>query len=114
MHAIVQWHHRQHYKRKSAFTDGLKREKVRLYIGLEHFDSGDRPVFRSVEISHYFLARLKRENEEKEARDREAVDLRERINAVRTRVYSSRTFPVTLRGIIFERDDYTCQVCLRD
>jgi 5-methylcytosine-specific restriction endonuclease McrA len=92
----------------------LTREKARLYIGLLHDDDGDRPVFRPVDAPRYCLVRLERENAKKEAHDRQLVALRDRINEIRGRVYSSRSFPSTLKAIIYERDNYTCQVCLRD
>lgn len=96
--------------------DGMTRVKARLYVGLQREEKQQRDcaVFRDVEVPRYFLARLEQENKKREERDREALVLRERIKEIRARVYASRTFPVTLKAIIFERDKYTCRMCLRD
>lgn len=95
-------------------VDQLAHVEAKYYVGLEHRNFDDQPVFMTVKVPRYFKDRLERVNTERERRDREALDLRDKIIAFRKRVYSSRTFPPALRAIIFERDSYTCQVCLRD
>ncbi|WP_370661367.1 HNH endonuclease [Massilia terrae] len=62
----------------------------------------------------YFLDRLEQSNAEREKNDRTQVSLVQRISLFRNKVYASRCFPGQLREIIFERDGYRCQSCLRD
>lgn len=111
------WAWRQLHSPRSTVIDGLTRENARMYIALQHeTDDGDpydRGSFRDVQIPRYFRSRLERWNAERQEKDRAEVKLRQQIAEVRDRVYSSRLFPAALRAIIFARDNYTCQVCLR-
>lgn len=95
--------------------DSMDRVQGKLYIGLEQSLPG---VFfcewRSVMIPLYFAKRLEQLNSEREARDRAEAELAAQIIALRNKVYASRCFPSRLRLIIFERDKYRCQICLRD
>jgi 5-methylcytosine-specific restriction endonuclease McrA len=118
-HALAfKWAWRRLHRPLSTATDGLTRETARMYVGLEHeAGEGDfqynKGSFRQVQIPRYFRARLEKWNKERQEKDRAEVTLREQIAEVRDRVYSSRRFPSVLRTIIFARDNYTCQACLR-
>lgn len=112
--AIAKWAWKHIFRPDSQSVDELTRMTAPLYIGLERRGHSDQPSFREVEIPRYFRARLELENKRREEQDRQALALRERIKQFRGRVYASRTFPVTLKAIIFERDNYTCRLCLRD
>ncbi|MDQ1817248.1 HNH endonuclease [Massilia sp. CCM 9210] len=111
------WGWRRLHIRRSTSIDELTRERALMYVGLQHeTDEGDpydRGAFLEVQIPRYFRPRLEKWNKERQDRDRAEVKLRQQIAEVRGRVYSSRVFPTTLRTIIFARDNYTCQVCLR-
>jgi hypothetical protein len=111
---IVQWWCRQIQRPASSSQDELTPQKAELYVGLLRRGVHDEPAFRTVEVPLYFLPRLKQMNSELEQRDRDAIELREKIRLIRDRVYASRTFPLALKAIIFERDNYTCRICLRD
>jgi len=110
---IAKWYLR-HFRRKTLqSTDSLTREKAKLYIGIDESNAEEHASFRDVEIPKYFQKKLAEWNTERELRDRDAIDLLARIRLIRNRIFASRTFPSFLRAIIFERDNYTCQVCLR-
>ncbi len=47
-------------------------------------------------------------------REMELVRKRDKRLAYQNRVYQNRTFPPTLAALIWDRDDYTCQLCGRD
>lgn len=98
---------------RSKAHDELTRITGRLYVGLERIRQTDQPSFREVEIPIYFRERLEKLNKDREDRDRQALALRQRIDDFRGRVFASRTFPAALKAIIFERDNYTCKLCLR-
>lgn len=72
------------------------------------------PEFRSVTVPRYFLPRLEQLNSERENNDRRNAELVKKVALLRNKVYASRCFPAHLRTIIFERDEYRCQICLRD
>lgn len=111
--SVARWWCRIVERPAISSPDDLSRVKARLYVGIESTHCDEIAAFRDVMVPRYFLSKLVRLNAERETRDREAIDLRLRISIVRNRVYASRTFPASLRAIIFERDNYTCQVCLR-
>jgi 5-methylcytosine-specific restriction endonuclease McrA len=95
-------------------VDNMNRVSAELYIGLEQFS----PVrllaeLRSVSVPIYFLERLRQLNLEREERDRTEARLATQIEELRNKVYLSRCFPSRLRYIIFARDKYCCQICLR-
>lgn len=102
--------------RVAKVHDELDRVDAKLYIGLLEARAGSdmQTEFRDVSIPRYFIARLNKINAEKEAFDRQQVSLNERIAKVAGKIYASRTFPWSLKTIIFERDNYTCQRCLRN
>lgn len=114
--AASKWSWRKIHSKCITSADELTRVTASLYVGLQHEgddDGDDLAIFRSVEIPEYFRSRLTLENNKKQDRDRKAVALRKEIALYRSRVYSSRIFPSSLKAIIFERDNYTCRVCLR-
>jgi len=95
-------------------NDELTRSKAQLYVGLEERSETTVPAFREVDIPRYFQPRLDQLNEQWKKNDRDALELRRKIAEIRDRKYASRTFPAALKAIIFERDNYTCRICLRD
>lgn len=96
--------------------DELERVDAKLYVGLLEARAGTdmQAELRDVLIPRYFIERLNKMNAEKEAFDRRQVLLNERIAKVAGKIYASRTFPWSLKTIIFERDNFTCQRCLRN
>lgn len=88
--------------------DELSKVPARLYVGLNR---ARQPLYRDVSISRRFLPSLEALNARRMAKDLEELKLREEILAVQGRVYQSRTFPATLKRIIFERDGYCCRAC---
>ncbi len=118
LQAAFKWAWRQLHNPRSTTVDELTRESARLYVGLEEdrdeSDCYNIGSFRNVQIPRYFKKRLEVLNHERQEIDREEFRLRERIAEVRARVYASRKYPSALRAIIFARDNYTCQVCLRN
>lgn len=111
---ILQWSFRDIKRPVVVQADGLASVKAKLYIGIDETNAEERAQFRDVEVPRYFRAKLEKWNREQEERDRDAIDLRLRISIFRRRVFASRTFPSFLKAVIFERDNYTCQVCLRN
>jgi 5-methylcytosine-specific restriction endonuclease McrA len=95
--------------------DNMDRVPSKLYVGLEQSPAGALLCeWRSVTIPLYFMKRLEQLNSEREARDRAEVKLAAQIALLRDKIYVSRCFPSRLRFIIFERDKYRCQICLRN
>jgi 5-methylcytosine-specific restriction endonuclease McrA len=117
LEAALKWTWRHAHNKRATSPDELTRTKARFYVNLARSsfrDDNHEAQFRDVMVPRYFEKRLSLENAVREKRDRDALDLREKIAFFRKQVYLSRTFPATLRAIIFERDNYTCKVCLRD
>lgn len=99
---------------KCRGLDGMDRIEASLYIGLRELSEGRyEPDFRIVRVPRYFTNKLSEINVERETRDRHDVELAKRISTFRNKVYVSRCFPAHLRLLIFERDRYCCQNCLR-
>lgn len=95
--------------------DNMDRVQGKLYVGLEQSPCGTLLCdWRTVTIPLYFVKRLEQLNSEREARDRAEIKLVAQIAVLRNKIYASRCFPSRLRLIIFERDKYRCQICLRD
>jgi len=95
-------------------ADNMNRVSAELYIGLEQLSPARLLAeLRSVSVPIYFLERLRQLNLEREERDRTEAKLTAQIEELRNKVYFSRRFPSRLRYIIFERDKYCCQKCLR-
>ncbi|WP_413673286.1 HNH endonuclease [Massilia cellulosiltytica] len=95
--------------------DNMDRQPAELYVGLTQTPSGSLVCERrSVTIPIYFSERLEKLNMERETRDRADAKLVAKIVLMRNKIYVSRCFPSQLRLIIFERDKYCCQVCLRN
>lgn len=95
--------------------DGLERVASRLYIGLLQQPSGGFiPEYRDVTVARFFLDKLTELNARRQAADEARIRLVQKIAAYRSKVYASRTFPPTLRALIFERDEYRCQNCIKD
>jgi len=111
---ILRWIYRRKKRPSISSVDELAQQAARLYVGLVERDGTLNATFRNIRARRYFLTRLENLNQQREKGDREAVELRGKISAIRERVYSSRLFPSTLKAIIFERDNYMCRLCLRD
>jgi 5-methylcytosine-specific restriction endonuclease McrA len=62
-------------------------------------------------VPRYFAASLQRKNEAKLADDLRHAALVAEIAAIKSKRYKSRSFPATLRSLIFERDGYRCCNC---
>lgn len=82
------------------------------YVGLEERGEHEfKASFVPFRISRGFISRLKTWNEIRENEDRRELEWRDRKLAYESRIYKQRTFPATLRQIIFQRDNFTCQNC---
>lgn len=88
--------------------DELSKVQSQLYVGL---DTAGKAIYREVSVSHRFVPSLQARNNRRMEQDLEELKLRAEILSVRGRVYQSRTFPATLKRIIFERDGYCCRSC---
>ncbi|WP_169729149.1 HNH endonuclease [Congregibacter litoralis] len=92
------------------------RRKAELCVGCEE-PQGLRtkvtPIFRTIQVPSCFLDLVKVKNERKIQGIQEAWDKRALFLKIKDRVYASRNAPPRLRSLTFERDDYTCQICLR-
>lgn len=110
---FLKWHWKslEFRKYKSYSQDGLTRCTAKLYVGL--LASGG-PDLRQVSVPKYFLGALERLNERRQNFDELQIQKLAEIRSLQKKVYSSRIFPARLRAIIFERDNHTCQNCLRD
>jgi 5-methylcytosine-specific restriction endonuclease McrA len=94
--------------------DEMERVAAKFYVGLEELSNGGVSCeWRSVTVPIYFVKKLERLNAEREARDRSNAKIAAEIGMLRNKIYLSRCFPSRLRLIIFERDKYRCQICLR-
>jgi 5-methylcytosine-specific restriction endonuclease McrA len=109
---VLRWWYRFHYRGITIAEDLLTREVAQLYVGLEAIHC--KAEFRDVCVPRYFKSRLTKLNCQREQQDRDALEWRRKIEAIRKRTYASRAFPSSLRAIIFERDNYTCRTCMRD
>lgn len=121
MYGFVRALHRGRYahvqlrKFKQNVPDQLDRVLSAMYVGLVvNREGGLIPDYREVRVPRYFISTLKNFNAARENRDRYEVDLAKLVAMYKGRVYASRTFPSHLKAIIFERDNFTCQRCLRD
>lgn len=85
-----------------------------MYVGLVQHSYSAHPEFRDVTVPRYFARTLEKVNESRQVADQEQLLLIERIAKVRNKVYASRNFPATLREVIFQRDEYRCQICGRE
>lgn len=89
----------------------LAKVPASLYQGLERQGDALVPVFKDVMVSRFFLPRLSAMNYERQRRDLGDADLHDRINRWKGRVLAGRYFPPTLRRLIHDRDQFTCQEC---
>lgn len=110
----ARWTYLEFRQYRKNCVDNMNHVSAELYTGLEQLS----PVrhlaeLRSVSVPIYFLERLRQLNLEREERDRTEAKLAAQIEELRSKVYLSRRFPSRLRYIIFERDKYCCQTCLR-
>ena len=109
------WAHLAFRQFRQNCPDNMDRQTGKLYVGLTQSLSGSLICeWRSVTIPIYFSKRLEQLNAERETRDRAEAELMAKVVLVREKIYASRCFPNLLRLIIFERDNYCCQTCLRD
>lgn len=102
------------YIPKQTGEDGLTKVSVEFFVGFFVRHGITEPEYRSVTVSKFFVETVSKLSGQKQVQARKDMELKERILKVRDRVYASRTFPPVLRQIILERDNYTCQVCLKD
>jgi 5-methylcytosine-specific restriction endonuclease McrA len=109
------WAYFDFRRHRKPGPDDMERIPAKLYVGLHERSNGVRlGDFRDVMVPRYFQRRLQQINNDREKADREQASLVEKIELIRNKVYVSRSFPAHLRLIIFERDGYRCQACLRD
>lgn len=93
----------------------MDRVTAKLYVGLERLVTGTHIAeFRPVAVPRYFELKLAQANSAREKKDRIDAEHARQLALVRDKVYASRCFPARLRLIIFERDQYRCQICFRD
>ncbi|VAW78412.1 hypothetical protein MNBD_GAMMA12-613 [hydrothermal vent metagenome] len=96
---------------KSNRCDAFKKISVN-YFSHHEYEYGDyEPVYKIITVSAFFKEKVKLISSEKESIDLQEITLRNSIIAIRQKVYASRNFPVKLKKIIFEGDNYTCQIC---
>ena len=101
---------------RSGFKDELERRKtVHLYVGFLEGETRNRvePIIKEIEVAERFKAQvdsLNKKNLEKAERD---LKHRNRVIRVKNNVYATRKVPAMLRTVVFERDSYTCQLCLQ-
>lgn len=88
--------------------DGIEKVEYRLYVGL---DSKGVPQRKPIKVSRFFVSSLSKRDSIREAEDSQRYRLEERIRSVRGKVFESRSFPPSLRAIIFERDKFCCRKC---
>ena len=111
----ARWTYLEFRQYRKHCADNLDRVSAELYIGLEQVPPARLLAeLRAVPVPIYFLERLRQLNLEREERDRTEAKLVSQIEELRNKVYLSRRFPSRLRYIIFERDKYRCQICLRE
>jgi len=95
--------------------DYLARVKIDYFIHFEEsslYSNGWKPVYRLIKVPCYFKEKAIAISAKREETARKEIEWRETVMKVRENKYG-RLFPKTLRAIIFERDNYTCQVCLK-
>lgn len=104
-----------HLKYRNSTKEQLDDKMLaQRYLGLCKDKYGEwSPLFDKIRVSRFFLKTLESRNKASESKDENERVLQDRIRAIRDRVYSSRTFPHTLKQIIFERDNYSCKICGR-
>jgi len=62
-------------------------------------DGNYTAFYVNLEVNNYFYEKA------------EELDEQKRIYKLKNYIYASRTFPQKLKVIIFEKDNYTCQIC---
>lgn len=113
---LIRWGFKHHFYKRCADTpsDSMERIESEKYVGSVERGSEVYAQRVKVKIPRFFQSGLIELNKLREQEDRRQLQLKYEILEVQQRIYVSRTFPDKLRQIIFERDNYTCQVCLRD
>ena len=91
--------------------DKLDKIKARVYVGFEEQSGCFIAQYADVKISISYLEKLDNFNDKREAIDRENLELSYRIALFKNKIYASRFFPQKLKQVIFQRDNYSCQLC---
>jgi 5-methylcytosine-specific restriction endonuclease McrA len=111
----ARWAYFEFRRYRKNEKDYMEHAAAKFYRGLETLPSGACVAeSREVKVPRYFLPKLEQLNSERESNDRRNAELVKKIALLRNKVYASRCFPAHLRSIIFDRDAYRCQLCLRD
>lgn len=104
--------HKHHeFSDPKSVLDDLEKVPSAKYVGLQDFGSQLVEDRIPVLVSRFFVPKLEELNRDRRESDLEELALKAKIAETRDKVYASRSFPVSLRAIIFERDGYCCQVC---
>ena len=83
-----------------TFTDADRLENIKVYtVSLSKLFTESERFKQYLQVRNKLYENLK--------------DLEEQNSAYRKRVFDRRSFPPKLKYLIFERDNFTCQICLR-
>jgi hypothetical protein len=102
-------------EKKIQSVDVFERIPAKLYVGMGSNASRQsmRPEYLDVRVARFFLEKLEKLNASRLASDKVEIELMQRIDQFRSKIFASRNFPKTLRYIILNRDNHTCQHCGR-
>jgi len=91
--------------------DQLTKVEVKYFDNFTKDGPSYYPEYKIIKVSNFFADNVKEKSELKEKLELERIKELDDFLIMRNKVYASRTFPQKLKIMIFERDDYTCQMC---
>ena len=106
---------RYKYSKSGCFfcekTDRLKKVNIKWYVGLEKERGQWIAKKINAKVSAFMIQKLEAISSDREKKDRAEITLRDKIVSFQHKVYASRNFPEKLKQVIFQRDNYKCQIC---